>query len=61
LPAARTVGRRRGLDDRQWFLQGSIQGTADGVCSGSAGVAGVESGRVSGVNYARQIINCNYS
>src|SRR5690606_20397469 len=34
--AARAVGRRRGFDDRQRLLQGSLQGTADGIRRRSA-------------------------
>ena len=32
LPAERPFSRRRGLNDRQWILQGCIQGASDGVC-----------------------------
>ena len=46
LPAARNFDGRRGVDDRQRVLQGSIPRAADGVCGGSAAVAGREPGRL---------------
>ena len=42
LPEPRHLGRGRGQHDRQRFLQGGVQGTADGVCGGSAEPAGSE-------------------
>ena len=39
LPTARHLGRRRRQHDRQRLLQGSLQGTTDGICRRGAGAA----------------------
>src|SRR5438105_14540452 len=38
-PPAWAVGGGCGFDDREWFLQRSLQGAADGVCGGSDSAA----------------------
>ena len=49
LPPARAVGRGRGEPDRQRVLQGSAEGTADGVRRRGAEAAGGEPGRLGGL------------